>query len=121
VAQQTIRVEGLRELQRALRNADKELAKDLTRRLKEAADIVRQDAASKFASINPVSAAGFRPRARTGVAAVEQSKKRTTGTRPDFGSLQMRVALLPALADNTDNVVAAIDRMLDELGQAEGF
>lgn len=121
MAKETVRVEGLRELQRAFKNSDRELAKQLTRELKDAADIVRQDAVARFMRISPASAAGFRPRARIGNAAVEQSRKRTTGKRGDFGALQMNVALLPALQSKQDEVIDHIDAMLDRIGKAEGF
>lgn len=118
---ETVKVEGLRDLHRALRRYDKSLALELNRRLKQAAELVRGDAAARFQRINAVSAAGFRPRARSGAAFVEQSRKRTTGTRPDFGSLQMSLALLPALESKSGEVEQSIERMLDEIGSQEGF
>lgn len=117
----TLKVEGLRDLQRALRSYDKSLASELTRRLKEAASIVRDDASARFSRINAASAAGFKPRARGGSAFVEQSQRRTTGTRPDFGSLQMKLALLPALESKSGEVEQSIEHMLDEIGSQEGF
>jgi len=121
VPNETIRLEGLKELHRSLRRYDKALALELNRRLKRAADIVREDASARFQRINATSAQGFRPRARSGAAFVEQSRRRTTGTRPDFGSLQMRLALLPALQSKSGEVEQSIEAMLDELGSQEGF
>lgn len=117
----SVKVEGLRELQRALRNVDKQLGKQLRDELKKAADIVAQEATALFSGINPVSAAGFKPRARGASAFVQQTRSRTTGLRPDFGALQMRVALLPALAAKEGDVVQQVEGMLDRLGQQEGF
>ena len=118
---QTVRVEGLRELQRALRNYDKELGKELRKELKAAAEIVADQARSLFSGINPASAAGFKPRARGASAFVEQSKRRTTGQHPSFGALQMRMALLPVLVSKEPYVINHLEGMLDRLGNQEGF
>lgn len=117
----SVKVEGLKELQRALRNYDKVLAKELRVELKKAAEIVAQEATARFSGINPMSAAGFRPRARGASAFVQQTRRRTTGLRGDYGALQMRIALLPALEAKEPAVVQQLEGMLDRLGQQEGF
>lgn len=118
----TLRVSGLRELHSALKRYDNELKKELERELREAAKIVSVEAAGLFGGVSARAAAGFRPRVRGfGRVAVEQRLGRTTGQRPDFGSLQMRTALLPALEAKQDEVVNHIEGMLDRLGRKEGF
>jgi hypothetical protein len=46
---------------------------------------------------------------------VEQSKKRVTGKRGDYGALQMTRALLPAMADKEDETIKAFEHALDEV------
>lgn len=121
MAQQTVRVSGLRQLSRAFRTVDKDLAKELRDELREAARIVSEDATARFQAINPASAAGFKPRSRTAGAFVEQSRRRTTGTRGDYGALQMRTALLPALEAKEGEVIDRVERMLDKIGDRAGF
>lgn len=122
MAVQTVRVKGLRELQRALKNIDSDLRKEIDVALREAAQKVAEDARSKFAGIDSRSASGFRPRIRGfGRVVVEQRLKRTTGQHPEFGSLQMRRALLPALGENQEHVIDTLDNLLDTLGRSNGF
>lgn len=118
----TVRVKGLRELTRDLNRLSKEVSKEVRDELKEAGDIVRTEASSRFASISPRSAAGYRTRVRrAGLVVVEQSRRRVTGRRGDYGALQMRRALAPAVASKEGEVVNRIDRMLERLGNSNGF
>lgn len=117
-----IRVEGLRELERALKASDKDAAKGLRKELREAAKVVSLEARSRFSGVDGYSAMGIRPRVRSGLVAVaEQSRKRTTGKRGDYGALQMRKALVPALWDKRDEVEERIENMLDTVGRNNGF
>jgi hypothetical protein len=112
----TVKVEGLKQLDRALKQTDKEAAKGLRKELREAAKVVAMDARQKFMGVDGRSAMGIRPRVRSGLVAVaEQSRKRTTGKRPDYGALQMRSALMPALRENQDEVIRRVDDMLERL------
>ena len=122
MATATVRVRGLRELQRDFKKMGGGLNKDIDRELREAGQIVADDARSRFSGISASSAAGFRPRTRGfGRVVVEQRKGRTTGRRGDYGALQMRRALLPALGAKQDEVVKALDQMLGRLGGENGF
>lgn len=122
MAVETVRIKGLRELNSALKRYDRDLKKDLERELRGAAQIVAESARSKFSSIDQRSAMGFRPRIRGfGRVVVEQRYGRTTGQHPEFGSLQMRRALLPALKEDEPVVIAALEGMLDRIGREEGF
>ena len=117
-----VRVRGLRELHAALKRYDVEVKKDFEKELREAGKLVAASARSKFSAIDARSAAGFRPRVRGfGRVVVEQRLGRTTGLRPDFGSLQMRRALLPAMREEEPQVIAAIDDLLGRVGREEGF
>lgn len=100
---------------------DKDLSKELRGSLKEAAEIVAVSARGKFDDISPASAATLRAVVRARGASVEQSRGRVTGLRPDFGSLQMRRALVPALTEKEPQVVEKVDAMLEKLGSRNGF
>jgi hypothetical protein len=100
MAEETLVVTGYRELLRACDRAGKETKKKVRDSLRKVGDIVKRDAAGKFFVYDVHTAAGFRTVVRTRGVSVEQTLPRTTGLRPDFGALQMRKALLPALVDD---------------------
>jgi hypothetical protein len=110
----TYRVEGLRSLIRATDAAGKETKKLVRDDLRRVAEPVKQSAQARFARYDARSASryGISVR-RTGYVSVEQRLRRTTGHHPQYGSLQMRKALIPALEDNTDNIVAGLEQALD--------
>lgn len=113
----TVRVRGLPELQRALRETERDLAKELRAELRGAGDLVRGEAKALFERYSPRSAAGYRVRVRQRGVAVEQSLKRTTGRRPDFGELQLAVALVPALEGKEQEVVERVEHALDRVAE----
>lgn len=115
----TVRVEGLRELQAALRKAEGDLDKGLRKSLLEAGRVVREEATGLFSSVDGRSAAGYRVRVRGRGVAVEQSLSRTTGQHAQYGALQMRTALVPALDSKHDEVIEKVDEMLGQI--ARGF
>lgn len=127
MAARTVRVKGLRDLQRDFRRLSKDLSKEVRDGLREAADPVRQEATRRFtaditdAFSSVESAVGYRVVVRQRGVAVEQSKRRTTGLRPDFGRLQMRKALEPALDSKQDQVVKGVEKVLDKLAGDNGF
>lgn len=118
----TVRVHGLRELNSALKRYDRELQRDLDASLLEAGLEISNLAAAKFSFYDAKSAMGFRPRMRGfGRLVVEQRYRKTTGQHPEFGSLQMQKALLPARAQGEPMLVAKLEHTLDTLGRKEGF
>lgn len=112
---QTLRVHGYREFLRAADRAGKESKKAVRGTFREVGEIVRVDAAKRFAEFSPRSAAGYRVRVRARGVAVEQSLRRTTGNRPDFGALQMAEALEPALEQQEGEVLDAFEDALDKV------
>lgn len=112
-----VRVKGLRELNRALRKSSSEVKKGLRKELRQAAEIVAGEARRRFARIDARSAGGMRPRVRAGGAVVEQRRRRVTGKRPDYGALQMREALVPALESKRDEVERHIEGTLDRISR----
>lgn len=116
-----VRVTGLRQLQKALRDYDKEAAKELRAALRGAGESVRARAQELFAPVNAESAQGFKVRVRLRGVAVEQSKPRTTGQHPEYGALQMKRALLPALGSERDALMEKVDAALDHARARTGF
>lgn len=100
-------VKGVGELVGALAAAGAGVAKGVKADLRAVGNIVRDDARGKFQPYSGKSAAGYRTYVRKRGVAVEQSLGRSTGRRGDFGALQMRKALVPALEENE---VEAVDR-----------
>ena len=117
----TVRVKGLKELQRDFRRMSKDLSKEVRDGLRESAKPVQQEAANLFRGVDARSAAGYKVRVRQRGVAVEQSRKRTTGLHPEYGAMQMRKALLPALANREKDVIEGVDRVLGRLAGENGF
>lgn len=111
----SVKVKGLRELQRAAAKSDKDTRTGVRRSLEHVARPVAEDARQRFSEIDPRSAAGFRPRVRPGRLVVEQRRRRTTGQHRQFGALQMTEALLPAAHAGEEQVEQAFERMLDDI------
>lgn len=117
----TVRVRGLRELQRDFKRMSKDLSKEVRDGLRKAAEPVREEATQLFERYDAASASGYRVRVRARGVSVEQSRRRTTGQHPEFGALQMRRALLPALERKQDDVVKGVDEVLGQLAGENGF
>lgn len=111
----------MRELNSALGKYEKSLQKELRAELKRVAEPVAQDARSKAARFGARTAAGIAAGTRSGAAVVRQRNRKTTGQRPDFGVLQMRTVLEPALAENETRVLEDVENMLDRLSYMTGF
>lgn len=116
-----VRVHGLREVNAAFRKVDKKLASQFGNDLKKAALPVVEEAKQKEtrwagASIGTIRAKRSGPR-----VFVEQSARKKTGLRGDFGALQMRDALEPALDEKSDEVFRAVDVVLNKYANSAGF
>lgn len=113
--QQTLRVKGYREFMRAAARAPKDTRKEVRAAFREVGEIVRADAAQRFEDVSPKTAAGFRTRTSTRGVSVVQRLGKTTGKRSDWGSLQMKDALIPALESKEDEVEQAMDDALERV------
>jgi hypothetical protein len=116
-----IRVEGLREVQKAFRDVDKSLVTSLGGELKRAAEPVVASAKTKVARFQGASVGTIRAVRSGPNVYVEQSARKVTGLRGDFGSLQMRTVLEPALDENENRVFAEVERVLDKYADGAGF
>jgi hypothetical protein len=113
-----IDVKGLQELRAALKEADGGL-KDFRGELVKAGEPVREEATAlgaRFAGIGP-----YRVRARGATVSVEQSASKVTGQRGDFGALQMRVVLEPALDARQQEVVSVLEEVVAGLIDRAGL
>ena len=112
---ETLRVEGYREFMRAVARADNESRKRVRTVFREVGEDVRADAQTFFDPISSKSAAGYRTRVRQTGIVVQQSLTKVTGRRPDYGALQMRRALLPALAANAPELDQKMERAMGQV------
>jgi hypothetical protein len=116
-----VRVEGTKEVIRAFREIDKKLGTDFGNDLKRAAEPVVDSAKGKIGRYRGASLGTIRSRRRGGTVYVEQSKAKVTGQRGDFGALQMRKGLIPALDENEAQIYAAVTSTLDKYANSAGF
>ncbi len=117
----TVRVSGLRELQSAFRKIDRHLVSDFGNDLKKLAEPVARTARAKVTRYAGASVSTIRPR-RSGLTVyVEQSARKVTGRRGDFGALQMRTVLEPALDEHSDQIMEGADDLLGRWAGDAGF
>lgn len=117
-----VRVDGLREFISAADAAGKETKKAVRKALREVGGIVKNDARARFASTDARTAGRFGVSVRkTGMVSVEQRLRKTTGKHPDFGALQMRRALVPALEAKRGEVEKGLEEAVDRLINQYGF
>jgi hypothetical protein len=94
----------------------------VTEALRRGGRVVEDEAERLFSPIDAGSAAGFRTYVRAGGrVSVEQSKRKTTGNRPQFGALQMREGLLPAQESKLEEVAGILDDEVGGLLHRNGF
>jgi hypothetical protein len=115
MARDVLVVRGYRDFLRAADRAGRESKRAVRDTLRDVGEIVRRDAADRFEKYDARSAAGYKVRVRQRGVAVEQSLRKTTGKRPDYGALQMRKALLPAAISNEKRVELQFSRALDKV------
>lgn len=121
----TIRVEGLRDLQRAFTLADKTLERELRDTLREVAEPVRADAERlAVAGIPTIGLPWSRMRVgvtRTSVYVAPRQRGvrgNATRKRPNLAGLLLGRAMLPALEQNEPRVAAEMDKVLATVGKA---
>lgn len=117
---ETVRVVGVAEVQRAFRSIDSKLARDFGNDLKKAAEPVAEATKAKEKWQGASIATIVTRRSGTNIYVVQNARK-VTGLRGDYGALQMRQALEPALAENTGKVFSEVNRVLDEYANSSGF
>ena len=85
----------------------KEIRRDLREALRISGERVRKDSADKTSNElgSARSAQGYRVYVRARAITVEQSLRKTTGLRGDWGVSQMRESLVPSLTENEQHIV----------------
>ena len=120
-----MKVLGLSELIRDLNAIDRDLAADLRTRLRAVGELVARDVrqrVGRFSPPSPRTGAGVKVRVRSaGLVTVEQTKRKTTGKRPDWGVTQMKDAFLPAADANEETVVRGVDAAIERVARSHGF
>ena len=123
----TVRVTGLRELQRALKDVEKNTRRDLLGELKDVAEPVRSTAEQLAGrEIVNLAATPEWQRMRIGVTtnAVYVAPKRRsrdrTRRRPKFGTMLLERAMIPALEQNRPAVDRALSGYLDHIERRFG-
>lgn len=108
-------ITGYREFIRACDLAIPELRAEIRSAFRDVGEVVRADAASRFGAYDAHTAAGFRVVVRQRGIAVEQSLRKTTGRHPDYGALQMRRGLLPAVAEKEPEVERRFEAAVEKV------
>ena len=88
---QTLRVSGYREALRAFDRVDKEAKKEVRNTFLQVGETVRAEWSQQEQRFGTFTASGLRTIVRQRGVSVEQTRRKTTGTRPDFGRTQQRV------------------------------
>src|SRR5215831_3188478 len=115
MAKETVAVRGYKELVKASYLADRQLRRQMRDTFRQVGEPVRSEAAIRFAAVDARSARGYRVRVRQTGVIVEQSLRRTTGKHPEYGKLQMKRALLPALRDEEPETMRRFERAVDQV------
>lgn len=121
MAENTIRVRGYKETARALQRVNKGAKLALYSGLRDAAEPIAADARTRLAGYPGLKTSSIRPRVGLRGVYITQDAKKVTGLRPDFGSLQMRVGLLPAAYGRQDDIVQKVEEAFLVLSKLEGF
>lgn len=121
---ETLRVEGLADLQRAFALADRKLSKELRGSLRDAAEPVRVGAETLAGSRIPRIGVPW-SRMRVGVtrhsvyvAPRERGTRLQSRKRRNLPGLLLDRAMLPALSANQTQVERRVDKLLGEVGRA---
>lgn len=115
MAEESIKVTGLRETVKAFDNLDKAAKTELKTELRTLAEPVAETARGLASQFAGASVSTIRPRASVRGAFVTQGAKKVTGLRPDFGALQMRQVLLPSLAQHSPAIERGVELWLDHI------
>jgi len=110
------RIKGYTEFQRACKLGSKESRTEVRAAFRESGDVLRDDWSHRLASYDARSAANLRTRVTNRGVSVQQRLGKTTGKRPDFGRLQMRLADESLVAKEREierSIEKAIDRIAD--------
>ncbi len=121
----TVRVKGLRELDRALNAYNKDVKKDMRKELRVVAEPVRA-LAEQMAVGNIGNIGSVWSRMKLGVTSrvvyvAPRARNKGGSPRSNLGALLMEQAMQPALDSRTDEVINGLESWLGRVGDRHGF
>lgn len=121
----TTRIEGLREVNRALSKVNRQVAKEVRDELKRAAGPVSEEAealaSGRIRNLGPAWGRMKVGSRSDSVFIAPRSRRRGGSPRPNLGGLLMRRAMIPAARSKRGEVERAVEEALDRLGRKAGF
>ncbi len=121
----SVKVKGLRELNRTFKKMGVEVQKETRDQLREVGEPVRQAAeqlaAAQFRNLGDWSQMRLGVTQKLVYVAPRQRTQGVGTPRPTLAGLLLQRAMLPALEQNESRVVAGLEKMLDDLGRRERF
>jgi hypothetical protein len=121
----TVVVKGYKELSKALVNAPKDVKREVRTVLRRTGEDVRDDAEQRFSNYGPPasrqshsqSAVGYMVAVRQRGVEVDSRRKKTTGAHSEYGNVQMRRGLIPALDAKRPIMYARMEVAMQEVIQ----
>lgn len=114
-----VKVEGLREFQRACNKAPKDARKEMRKRLKAVGEPVRAEAerlaAGGISNIGPRWSRMKTGRTASGVYVAPRARRGGGTPRPNLAPLLLTRAMIPALTNKSEEVVREFEDMIDNL------
>lgn len=113
----TLIVKGYREFLRAADRSEKQSRRFVRDNFRQVGEVVRVPAADDLRQLQTkgTSAAGLRTIVRARGVTVEQTLRKVTGKRPDWGATQMRKVLLPELEQHQRDIERIAEGALDRI------
>lgn len=120
-----VRVEGYKELVQAFKKMEGELPKELNDALRDAGEKPRS-LAERLAGSEIRNISGGWERMRLGVTSrgvyiAPATRRRGGSPRPNLAVELMKEAMWPAVESTQEQTVRRLERMIDQLGSANGF
>lgn len=118
------RVTGYTQLLVALKALPRSVQLALRGEFRSIGQIVDDKASRRLLELDPQpvkSVAGLKPVVRLRGVEVDQTLRKTTGLRSDWGRIQMRVGLVPALHDSEPEIVAGVAVAMDKAAEEVGL
>lgn len=120
MASSSVKVKGLRELNRAFTVMGRDVKKELTGELKKVGEPVRRKAEQRSAKLGPAWSR-IKVGSRTSAVYVAPAARRHGGSpRPNAGRILLH-GMLTARDEERDRTIDALDKMLGRLGGDAGF
>lgn len=120
MAENTIRVSGVKETLAALNKLDRSVGREIQKELRTAVEPVATAVRTEISRFRGASVATIKPRTRGASAFVTQNARKVTGKRGDFGRKQQLI-FEQKLDEKQHQVIQGVEDALDRLTRSEGF